>query len=169
MKQLVLSLFFCLLFPAIAFAGEKMEGYGKSRWGMTPSQVVLAENGRAHFINPPAKYNAALGSVGIDKVSIGYHDFKVVYQFTNEHLTQVIVQSIENMNSGINIQSFMNVESLLTQKYGQPSFKAEGENVVWNQPGTTIELSHLNIPGVTSLVTVRYTPASQTTKSTDNL
>jgi hypothetical protein len=169
MKKYFLGLFFLLLLPAISHAVEKMDGYGKSKWGMTPSQVVSAENGRAHLINPPLNYKGALGAVGIDKVDIGYHDFKVVYQFIDNRLTQVIVQSLENKNSGINKRAFIDVESLLTQKYGHPIFKDEGKKVVWNQPGTTIELTHFLIENVTSMVTVMYIPSSKTAKSTDNL
>lgn len=146
-----------------------MNGYGKSQWGMTPTQVVSAENGRAHLITPPLSYKGALGAVGIDKVDIGYHDFKVVYQFANDRLIQVIVQSLEEKNSGINKRAFSDVESLLTQKYGQPKFKDEGKKIVWNLSGTTIELSHFLIENITSMVTVMYIPSSKTAKSTDNL
>lgn len=169
MKKYFLGLICGFLFPALAFASVNLEGYGKSKWGMSPNQVIAAENGRAHLINPPLKYNGALGSVGIDKVNIGYHDFKVVYQFEGDRLTQVIVQSLEDKNSGINKRAFTDVESLLTQKYGQPNFKNEGTKVVWNEPGTSIELSHLNIEGITSIVTVMYIPSSKTQKSIDNL
>ena len=169
MKNLILYLLCIIFFPPFVLANGKMDGYGQSKWGMSPDQVVAAEKGRVHLINPPLKYKNASGAAGIDKIDIGYHDFKVVYQFTKNHLTQVIVQSIENKNSAINKRAFIDVESLLTQKYGQPNFKDEGAKVVWNQPGTSIELNLLDIEGITSIVTVMYTPSSQTLKSTDNL
>ncbi|MDM6888667.1 hypothetical protein QUG40_08460, partial [Enterobacter cloacae] len=84
-------------------------------------------------------------------------------------LSQVLVQGLEDKNAGINRNTFATLDSLLTQKYGQPSFREDGRRVVWKQDGTSIELSHLMIEGVVSLVTVAYMPEYQTKKQTENL
>ncbi|MGS7189328.1 hypothetical protein ACQ7NX_00690 [Enterobacter cloacae subsp. dissolvens] len=165
--KVLLCVVLCLT-SASSFA-ERMQGYGKTSWGMTPTEVLQAEQGRAHLVNPPAKYKNSLGMVSVDKLEIGSHLFKVVYQFTDNKLSQVLVQGLEEKNSGINRNTFASLESLLTQKYGQPNFKEEGKRVTWKREGTSIELTHLDIEGVITLVTVAYMPESETNKQTENL
>lgn len=165
--KVLLCAVLCLT-SASSFA-ERMQGYGKTNWGMTPTEVLQAEQGRAHLVNPPAKYKNSLGMVSVDKLEIGGHLFKVVYQFTDNKLSQVLVQGLEEKNSGINRNTFASLESLLTQKYGQSNFKDEGKRVTWKRDGTSIELTLLDIEGVITLVTVAYMPESETNKQTENL
>lgn len=167
----IIKVFLCavLLISTGNVFAERMQGYGKTSWGMTPSEVVQAEQGRAHLVSPPTKYKNSLGMVAVDKIDIGSSLFKVVYQFENNKLSQVLVQGLEDKNVGINRNTFATLDSLLTQKYGQPSFREDGRRVVWKQDGTSIELSHLMIEGVVSMVTVAYMPEYQIKKQTENL
>lgn len=169
MRKLSLIFIFSFILSVSAGASDRIKGYGNSYWGMTPDEVVSAENGRAHKINPPLEYYETVGAVGIDKVSIDTYDFKVVYQFKNNNLVQVIVQSLNNKFESVNRMAFQSIESLLTQKYGVPTYKEPYKEVVWVSLGTNINLSYTIIDGISNFVTVTYNPESEQVKKTENL
>ncbi|MDM6891336.1 hypothetical protein QUG40_22160, partial [Enterobacter cloacae] len=71
MKIIKVILCAVLLMATESVLAERMNGYGKTSWGMTPSEVVQAEQGRAHLVSPPTKYKNSLGMVAVDKIDIG--------------------------------------------------------------------------------------------------
>lgn len=168
MKKMMLLVCCFLCFSAFA-ASAGSHGYGKTQWGMNPDQVVAAEGGKVHKLNPPEKYANSLGMVGNDRVEIASSDFKVVYQFVNNSLSQVLLKTLEDKNVGINSSTFQELDRLLTQKYGSPTYKENGKAVTWKTPGTTIELRHLYIEGVITSVTVHYSSDSESDKKIENL
>ncbi|OAT52122.1 hypothetical protein M989_02659 [Kluyvera georgiana ATCC 51603] len=169
MKKISAVIALFLMFSISAGASERVKGYGNSYWGMSPDEVISAESGKAHKITPPLEYYETQGAVGIDKVTIDSYEFKVVYQFKKNALTQVIVQSINNDFESVNKMAFLSVESLLTQKYGASKYKEPYKEVVWTHLGTNINLSHTIIDGVSNFVTVTYKPESEQIKKTENL
>lgn len=159
-----------LMIISSASYAETMEGYGKSKWGMTPQQVVMAESGKAHLLENPIKYKGKLGLVAIDSVEIGSSSYEVNYLFDgSDKLVQVNVSAKEEKNHLINEDNFKSAESLLTQKYGTPKYRDEGVKLIWNPKGTTIELSHFYIEKVVTKVTIRYLPEETTKIETSNI
>ncbi|CAI2469224.1 hypothetical protein [Serratia liquefaciens] len=168
MKRVLLSLFL-ILFSCIV-KGETLDGYGNSKWGMSPQQVIYAEGGRAHLLKPPVKYYDSFGLVSIDSVEIGSSDYEVSYLFDkNNRLVQVNVSSKEKSNNLINESNFKTVESLLTQKYGSPVYREDSVKSIWNVKGTTIELDHVYIANVVTKLTISYLPEKVTKSKTNNI
>jgi hypothetical protein len=141
---------------------RNIAGYGKTTWGMTPDQVVSAEKPRAEMLERPVRYYTGLGLVTIKEIDIEAAKFSVMFIFegARQELGQVNLSSAEQTNGGINARSFSNLEKLLTEKYGPPTFKDEGRTVSWSLARTSIELENKNFPGILSSVTVVYRPIS---------
>ena len=95
-KIAILSLL--LTSPILAFANG--EGYGKTTWGMSPQQVVVAESNRANLIEPK-KYAGSWGKVQINNVSIASGSYTVDFLFDeSDKLVQTNVTSDEKRNIG---------------------------------------------------------------------
>ena len=77
MKKLAL-LIVGLAISISAFANDL--GYGNTKWGMTPNEVIVAEQGRAHTIKSE-KYGDSWGKVRIDEVKIAGDIYKVNFLF----------------------------------------------------------------------------------------
>jgi hypothetical protein len=164
MKKYILAVLFFMFLPMHALASNDLNGYGKSIWGMSPSEVLSAEGPRASVVSPPMKYVDSLGMVSIDNVVIGTDNFSVVFIFTDNKLTQVNVESEETRKDFKNEMVFKNTESLLTQKYGIPTYKEHGKNVVWTLNKTTVELKD-----IMNQILVKYTPSSTVEAAASNL
>lgn len=165
MKKQLLALTLLLL-PFFSMA--KGAGYGNTEWGMNPSQVVAAQNGKAHLITPQ-QYKDRWGKASIENVNIASGLYTVTFIFdTSEKLVQTNVASNEKKNEGIIQNQFGSLNQLLTQKYGKPQFES-GEKVTWKTADTTIELSKMIISGIMAQTVVRYIPNSTVTSDTSNL
>lgn len=165
LRNIVAILLFCFLGISNVQATDdpkNIAGYGKTIWGMTPDEVVNAETPRAEKLEKPEKFKTGLGIVTIKEIQIGVTKFSAIFIFDESgiKLRQVNLTSAEKKNPGVNALSFSSVEKLLTEKYGPPTFK-EGTRVIsWKFPKTSIDLTHLNIPGIISQVTVSYKPTT---------
>lgn len=92
MKKLLMA-FVILTLPLLSLA--KGIGYGNTKWGMNPSEVVAAQGSGAHLISPE-KYNDNFGKVQIDNVSIGSGLYTVTFLFNSaDRLVQTNVASNE--------------------------------------------------------------------------
>lgn len=158
MKKILLGLLLCLSVNAVM--AKTLVGYGNTKWDMTPDQVVNAEGRKVRKLSEPIKYKGSWGLVKTDNVIIANRDFDVTYLFSNDHLIQVNVSAKEKKNALINNDVFKRLESLLTQKYGLPTYSDQGKSTVWNLGGTTIMLNILNIEGVLSNLVISYKPLS---------
>ena len=155
-----------LTLPLIASA--KGTGYGKTEWGMSPSQVVAAQNGKANII-APEKYKDSWGKVRTDNLNIASGLYTVSYLFdASDRLVQTNVASNEKHNVGIINNQFASLHQLLTQKYGKPQFEGS-DKVTWKTADTTVELSKMIIEGVMAQNVVRYVPNDKVTSDTSNL
>jgi hypothetical protein len=76
----------------------------------------------------------------------------------------VNVESEETRKDFKNEMVFKNTESLLTQKYGIPTYKEHGKNVVWTLNKTTVELKD-----IMNQILVKYTPSSTVEAAASNL
>lgn len=174
MRNIFAILIGCILCASLVQAAEdsnNLLGYGKTSWGMTPVDVVKAESPRAEILEKPEEFKAGIGLATIKEIQIGTQKFSVTFIFDalDVHLQQVNLTSAEKKNSGINGLSFSSLEKLLTEKYGSPTFKEESRVISWKLQKTTINLSHLDIPGVISQVTVTYKPTEATDSAARDL
>lgn len=168
MKNFLLAWVF-LLISSTCFA-QQMLGYSNTKWGMSPSDVINIEDGRAHALPKAENYKNMFGKVSIDRVNIGSGDYRVTFLFDKrDRLVQTNVSSFEQKNAGINQDNFRMLNSLLTQKYGQPVYSEKDTKSVWNLDGTSIELMHMYSPGVMTQVVIRYIPSDRTRADTSNI
>lgn len=143
-------------------------GYGDTQWGMSPAQVVEVEKDRAKMVEP-IKYANGIGKAQINNISIASGDYTVTFIFDgNDRLVQTNLISNEKKSAGIADSRFKSLHQLLTQKYGEPSFK-NSESVTWKTGDTTIELRKTIIPGIMAQTSVRYIPNSKIEADTANL
>ena len=162
MKEILIGCL-ALLIPIVTFAG-----YGNTDWGMTPSQVVAAEKGRAKIITP-AQYKIGIGKVQSENIEVSSGLYTATFIFDNDdRLIQTNLVSNEKNNAGIAQIHFNSLNKLLTQKYGEPSFKS-AESVTWKTPDTTIELNKTIIPRILAQTSVRYIPNSKVDSDTSSL
>lgn len=103
MNKLLIA-FVILTLPMLSFA--KDIGYGNTKWGMNPSEVVAAQGNGAHLISPE-KFKGSVGKVRIDNVSIGSDLYTVTFLFdSSDRLVQTNVASNEKKNEGIVARQF---------------------------------------------------------------
>lgn len=165
MKKIILVMLL-LIMPITSFSTES--GYGNTTWGMTPNEVLQAQNGSQKLL-PPEKYSNSTAKVKIDNVNIGSGMYTVNFLFDNsDHLTQTNITGNEANNIGIINLRFNELNKLLTQKYGQPEFQ-NNDLVNWKNSSTSIELRKMVIPGVTAKVMIRYTSSEKSSNETVNL
>lgn len=149
--------------PMLSYAG-----YGDTQWGMSPAQVVEVEKDRAKMVEP-IKYANGIGKAQINNISIASGDYTVTFIFDgNDRLVQTNLISNEKKSAGIADSRFKSLHQLLTQKYGEPSFK-NSESATWKTGDTTIELRKTIIPGIMAQTSVRYIPNSKIEADTANL
>lgn len=164
MNKLLVA-FVILTLPLLSFA--KGVGYGNTKWGMDPSEVVAALGNGAHLISPE-KYKDNFGKVRIDNVSIDSGLYTVIFLFDSaDRLVQTNVASNEKKNEGIAARQFGTLNQLLTQKCGKPEF-SDPSKVTWKLPDTTVELSKMVISGTMAQTVVRYIPNSRVASDTSN-
>ncbi|BFM82758.1 hypothetical protein JUNP543_1076 [Acinetobacter baumannii] len=165
MKKIILLITMILL-PIASFA--KGNAYGNTEWGMTPSQVIEAEKGKAIEI-PPVQYLNAVGKVKIDGITISTGTYTANFIFDDkDHLIQTNVVSNEQNNRVIAASQFNELHRLLTQKYGEPVFKSLNK-ITWKTKDTTIELSHTYVPNSIVRTSIRYVPNTKIEQDTSNL
>lgn len=165
MKNIILLITMIFL-PITSFA--KGNAYGNTEWGMTPSQVIEVEKGKAIEIQS-VQYHNAVGKVKIDGINISTGTYTAIFIFDEkDHLTQTNVVSNEQNNRLIAASQFNELHRLLTQKYGEPVFKSLNK-ITWKTKDTTIELSHIYIPNSIVRTSIRYVPNTKIEQDTSNL
>ena len=95
------------------------DGYGKTRWGMTPDEVRKVVPGLKQTMNALTKSDSIAGSAAI-----------VLYVFDANRLTSVGFSFTErHLAPGQYVSDFQKVRKLLISKYGAPD--SEGGTVDW--------------------------------------
>jgi len=168
-KAFFVILLLCLLASSSALAIDdpiNIAGFGKTKWGMSPEQVLKAETPRAKKIDPPEEFKGGIGLIAIDEIEIGILKLKVTFIFdeSGKELKQANLTSYEKGDPVINAKDFNSLEKLLTEKYGNPTYKRESRLISWKLKTTTIELTHFYIPNLMTNLVVIYRP---TTSSID--
>lgn len=142
--QRAFVVFLIFLTSTAAIAEEQnLQGYGRTKWGMTLSQVLAVED-RAKEQIPAGVYAGDLISRAIiPAVNIDGSVYKVLYLFSRKEgaLKQVnLVFKGEYVYSG----SYYSMQRLLVAKYGTPKLKQEeGASMRsrWIVGQTVVELS----------------------------
>lgn len=162
MKKLFL-LIFSIFIPVIALAN----GYGNTKWGMSPEQVVLVGKGTTIAIEDHA-YTYGVAKAKSENIKIGNSLHTIYYVFDeNSKLIGVEIKPNSNNNPYAADSNFDELNSLLTQKYGEPKF-SDNKKSVWRTKDTTIELS--KIKSITfAAVYLSYQPNSLADKAISSL
>ena len=140
---------------------KNIDGYGKTTWGMNPEAVQSVE--RITLLDNQKKYkNGWIGMARIEELEIAGAKFSCDFIFGDnleKPLRQVYIEGKEQANKFINVGTFSKIEKLLTEKYGPPIFKDDGEKISWRLGKTTIDITHWMHGGGLTRVTVVYRPA----------
>lgn len=165
MKKILLG-FICFILPIIAIA--KGIGYGKTEWGMSPSEVVAIENTSAVLIKPE-QFKGAWGKARINNINIGGDEYTVTFLFDDaDKLIQTNLVSNNKNSASIATMRFNSLHELLNQKYGEPIYRSV-DKVTWKTAETTIELRKIVIPRVLTQTSVRYVPNGSLDEDTSKL
>ncbi len=165
MKVISLWLAISLFSASVVCAEENpksITGYGKTTWGMSVEQVVQAESPRAQKLSEPQKYGkGSLGLVEISDIKIGASTFRASFLFdeSGQLLRQVNLSGLEK-SAGANFVIFSSLERMLTEKYGQPTYKKASSEATWKLEQTVVSLEHTYIPSLFSKVVITYKPVT---------
>ncbi len=164
--KVILSWLAISLFSASVVCAEdnpkSIAGYGKTTWGMSVEQVLEAESPRATKLIEAEKYSkGSLGLVEINDIKVGASTFRASFLFDEsaQLLKQVNLTGVDK-NAGSNIVTFSSIERMLTEKYGQPTFKEAYSKATWKLEKTLVSLERVYIPSVISKVVITYKPVA---------
>ena len=158
MKRVLLIIFFVICTNNYLFGQPKdIDGWNKTRWGMTENEVLEALEGKATTIGEPKKYKNGYSPIVLKEIQINDHKYTANFVFDNNNKKLVMV-IIEFDNTPFEV-NFTTLEQMLVGKYGAPSFK--NDNVMpprggsrlpdkaltrsWNFPSTIIELNYVDL------------------------
>ena len=176
-------------------------GWRQAQWGMTETEVLAAFKGEAKTLKEVSHFGGkkdvpdswtGYTSIGIDSVSISTGTFKVSFSFdrTSKGLTDVTLSNRNNMSERTQPDRQAdrlceNLEKMLTEKYGAPTYskteddleqRAPGlpssfsKDISWKLQKTLIGLHYLYLRGTTiSLMTVTYHNADVAKDGEDKL
>lgn len=127
----------------------KTEGYGKTRWGMTVSQVLTTNSRIKRVTGEHDSFSGGIdGTLSIKDVTIGSlpHKFDVVFGFKNGRLALVLV-SFDSKSQYCQYDWYLDsIRKDLMAKYGTPYISGAGE-AEWNSGKTQVSLSYFVIDG----------------------
>jgi hypothetical protein len=154
---IVLSLIIALCVISGVFGQPKdpkdIEGWSKSRWGMTEEEILKAFKGKAVRLKEKETYHGAYATIGINDLEIDGHKYQVRFLMDNikETLQQVNIKLKDNELSAAR-RIFRELEVMLVEKHGPPSLKTAQKQkdfscmiTTWNFPTTVIKLLYLDI------------------------
>jgi hypothetical protein len=143
---------------------SELEGWDKSKWGMTEDEILEAFKGEVKKLPKPEDFKFAYANLWIPKFKIDSQEFNVYFQMGKEtkKLEQVRIEAKGTYLVGV----FGHLEQLLTQKYGPPVYKDTEKTPMlrmvttkrqWNLPKTVIRLYHDHI-GNEEFISLMYRP-----------
>ncbi|OGN93760.1 MAG: hypothetical protein A2Z75_06620 [Chloroflexi bacterium RBG_13_50_10] len=149
-----------------------LDGYGKTAWGMTEDEVLRAETPRAERLERPGIFvggRAATLRIKELQTRAGKFGADFIFEDSSRRLIQVNLTSFDEKNHRGRPQAFSVLKKLLTEKYGAPKLEnGLSEVASWKVGKTVIELVHLDIQPVSSLVVVSYKSAMAGNVASDN-
>ena len=123
----------------------------------------------AKELDKPAKTSAGdIRNIIINEIKIAMTKFQVWFIFVSkdQKLKQLTLGSLNSLDA---TGTFSSIEKRLTEKYGAPTYKQEGQDVSWILPKTAIELIYVNFPSIWVQVLVVYRPAWANADASKNL
>ena len=134
-------------------------GYGKTAWGMTEEEVLRAEAPRVERLEKPGEIAGGTATLGIKELQTHAGKFRADFIFgdSNRRLIQVNLTSLEEKDRRANSAAVSVLEKLLTEKYGAPKIEnLPSKHASWELTKTVIQLVHLDLQPVASLVVICY-------------
>ena len=166
---------------------RNIEGFGKTRWGMTEQEVFDAEKERVERLDEPVPFGASgkppigIATMVIKRFEIDRREYEAFFLFDSKdhRLVRVLIRSLVTDDAIRNDQRFVSIEKLLTEKYGPPTFstsrKQRSESsqksvASWKLSTTSIELEHSVIAIADgSLLTLVYQPVETSEETASGL
>jgi len=154
---IVLSLIITLCLISGVFGQPKdpkdIEGWSKSRWGMTEEEILKAFKGEAVRLKGKEIYHGAYATIGINDLKIDGHKYQVRFLMDDvkKTLQQVNIElKDDELPAARSI--FRELEVMLVKKHGPLSLRtAQKEKdlscmiTTWSFPSTVIKLLYLDV------------------------
>jgi len=165
-KIIVCFLVFDLICALPTFGQLKdVQGWREAKWGMTEDEILKAFKGEAVRLDKIEEWDQLnlYASIGINNYDINGNKYGVYFAMdkTTKNLKMVQIYLLDT-TSGIVRNRFRDLEQLLTEKYGAPSFKDASDKILnkivvsWNIPSTIIELNYSNITARNEYLLLNY-------------
>lgn len=146
---------FILICALPTFGQQKdVQGWREAKWGMTENEILEAFKGEAVRLDKIEEWGQLnlYASIGINNYDIDGNKYGVNFAMdkTTKKLKMVQISLLDH-TSGLVRTHFRDLEKLLTEKYGAPSFKNASDKILneivvsWNFPSTIIEINYSNI------------------------
>ena len=155
-----------------------VEGWSRSRWGMTEENVLKTFTGEARLLEKPGHFkDGSFSSIEIESLRIGDDIFRVGFTFDGESKTLIRVSLTAHVDKKRPMDGslvFERISVLLVSKYGQPSTKKEEKKPVkvltknvsiggdiksdltWIFPSTVVSLNHTYMKNILNWVIISY-------------
>lgn len=170
-KIVYLTFLFLLCSQGISAQAVDVHGWQEASWGMSESEIQAKFAGQLSKLPKAEKFAKMYVDHVISPYEISTGKYTVRFQMNDETRTleQILIR-LDVMESLIpNELYFRQLDSLLTEKYGQPLWKSDlrrADDVKlerkWLFPTTTIELGYTWMRiGSYNLLTVRYYPTKK--------
>lgn len=146
---------FGLICALPTFGQQKdVQGWREAKWGMTENEILEAFKGEAVRLDKIEEWGQLnlYAFIGINNYDIDGNKYGVYFAMdkTAKTLKRIQIYLLDT-TSGLVRNRFRDLEKLLTEKYGAPSFKDASDKILnkivvsWNFPSTIIELNYDNI------------------------
>lgn len=155
-------------------------GWMAAKWGMTEKQVLAAFPDQARRLLHAEEYSGgSFASIVIDSIEIGVIAYRVHFIFRPSDSTLEAVNICPADNSaGICAAAYDHLEELLTNKYGAPRYRKDGDDargtwlmiskiLTWRLTTTEISLAYTHVVNTMPIVRLLYRPLKALEKTED--
>ena len=156
-------------------------GWTAAKWGMTENQVLAAFRDQARKLAQAVRYGGgSFASVRIDSVEIGVITYRVDFIFQPSDSTlEAVNLAPADESPGIAAAAYDHLEQSLTQKYGQPGYRKDGDDarvtsqmvrkvLTWRLMKTEISLSYMS-DAIMTMTRLVYRPVQALKETEDKL
>jgi len=145
----------CLLavLPAVVFAESEITGWGKTKWGMTQTEVK-----KIYELNPWEPGNIPICKMK-QKIKIMGHDFAVAFYFDQRSADGKLYRVVlAHFNNDITDVSWLkSIKEMLVEKYGNPdSFDIHGKMKTSRWMKSENQLKLTTLTGKTVMCAIEY-------------
>ena len=157
-------------------------GWMAAKWGMTEKQVLAAFPNQARRLLRAEEYSGgSFASIVINSIEIGVIAYRVHFIFRPSDGTLEAVNICPADNSaGICAAAYDHLEELLTNKYGAPRYRKDGDDargtwlmiskiLTWRLTTTEISLAYTHVVNTMPIVRLFYRPLKALEETEDKL